>query len=78
MAERHFSHLVYHLPIGFKHILPISNIDMSPPPAKSKSTSPFIWKAHVIGHVDFDLAGRGDMSVLEIERIPPALWAKVV
>ena len=36
-------------------------------PAKSKSTS--IWKAHMIGHVDFDLAGGGDMSMLEIERI---------
>ena len=38
-------------------------------PAKSKSTRPFIWKAHMIGHVDFDLAGGGDMPMLEIERI---------
>ena len=38
-------------------------------PAKSKSTRPFIWKPHMIGRVDFDLAGGGDMSILEIERI---------
>ena len=38
-------------------------------PAKSKSTRPFIWKTHMIGRVDFDLAGGSDMSMLEIERI---------
>ena len=36
-------------------------------PAKSKSTRPFIWKTHLIGRVDFDLAGGGDMSMLQIE-----------
>ena len=38
-------------------------------PAKSKSTRPFIWKAHMIGRVDFDLARGGDMSMLEIENV---------
>ena len=38
-------------------------------PAKSKSTRQFIWKTHMIGRVDFDLAGGGDMSMLEIEKL---------
>ena len=37
-------------------------------PAKSKSTRPSIWKAHMIGRDDFDLAGGGDMSMLEIDK----------
>ena len=38
-------------------------------PAKSKTTRPSTWKMHMIGRVDFDLAGGSDMSMLEIERL---------
>ena len=46
-------------------------------PAKSKSTRPFIWKTHMIGRVDLDLAAGGDMSMLEIDKIVNFLrWSK--